>query len=54
MVDYFSYVSNKLDNVVIEKYGETNERRPLYVSYISSKKNIENLEQIRLNNLGQT
>ena len=54
VVDYFSYVSNKLDNVVLEKYGETNERRPLYVSYISSKKNIENLEQIRLNNLGQT
>jgi hypothetical protein len=54
VVDYFTYVSNKLDNVVIEKYGETNERRPLYVSYISSKKNIENLEQIRLNNLGQT
>ena len=54
VVDYFTYVSNKLDNVVLEKYGETNERRPLYVSYISSKKNIENLEQIRLNNLGQT
>ena len=43
VVDYFTYVSNKLDNVVLEKYGETNERRPLYVSYISSKKNIENL-----------
>ncbi len=54
VVDYFTYVSNQLDNVVLEKYGETNEHRPLYVSYISSKKNIENLEQIRLNNLGQT
>jgi hypothetical protein len=24
------------NQVVLEKYGETNERRPLYVSYISS------------------
>jgi hypothetical protein len=54
VIDYFNYVSNQLDNVVMEKYGETNERRPLYVSYISSQKNIDNLEQIRLKNLGQT
>ena len=54
VVDYFTYVSTQLDNVLLEKYGETNERRPLYVSYISSKKNIENIEQIRRNNLGQT
>ena len=54
VVDYFTYVSTQLDNVLLEKYGETNERRPLYVSYISSKKNIENIEQIRHNNLGQT
>ena len=53
VVDYFSYVSSKLDNVLLEKYGETNEHRPLYISYISSKKNIENIELIRLNNLGQ-
>ncbi|MDB4252487.1 M14 family metallopeptidase [Flavobacteriaceae bacterium] len=54
VVDYFTYVSTQLENVLLEKYGETNERRPLYVSYISSKKNIENIEQIRHNNLGQT
>ncbi len=54
VVEYFTYVSNQLENVVLEKYGETNEHRPLYVSYISSKKNIQNLEQIRLANLGQT
>ncbi len=53
VVEYFTYVSNQLENVQLEKYGETNEHRPLYVSYISSKKNIQNLEQIRLKNLGQ-
>ena len=54
VVEYFNYVSTQLENVVLEKYGETNEHRPLYVSYISSKENIKNLEQIRQNNLGQT
>jgi hypothetical protein len=54
VIDYFTYVSNQLRNVVLEKYGETNEHRPLYVSYVSSQKNIDNLEQIRLKNLGQT
>jgi hypothetical protein len=38
----------------MEKYGETNEHRPLYVSYISSKENIANLEKIRKDNLSQT
>ena len=52
VVDYFKYVSSKIPNkVVLEKYGETNERRPLYVTYISSKDNIKNLEKIRNNNL---
>ncbi|MBE0423887.1 MAG: zinc carboxypeptidase, partial [Lutibacter sp.] len=38
-------------NVQLEKYGETNEQRPLYISYISSEENIKNLEQIRTDNL---
>ena len=54
VVEYFNYVSEQLGNVILEKYGETNEHRPLYVSYISSQQNIDNLEQIRLKNLGQT
>ena len=53
VIEYFKYVSTKVDNVLLEKYGETNEHRPLYVSYVSSKINIDNIEQIRLNNLGQ-
>lgn len=54
VVDYFKYVSNTLSNVKLEKYGETNEHRPLYVSYISSQENIDNLESIRKSNLSQT
>lgn len=54
VVDYFNYVSKNLNNVILEKYGESNEHRPLYVTYISSQKNIDNLEQIRKNNLSQT
>ena len=52
VVDYFKYVSSKFSTkVVLEKYGETNERRPLYITYISSENNIKNLEKIRNNNL---
>ena len=54
VVDYFKYVSNTVAIVKMEKYGETNEHRPLYVSYISSKENIANLEKIRKDNLSQT
>jgi len=52
VIEYFKYVSSELSSkVVLEKYGETYERRPLYVTYISSENNIKNLEKIRNNNL---
>ena len=54
VVEYFTYVSKTLSNVKLEKYGETNEHRPLYVTYISSQENINNLEGIRKANLSQT
>ena len=54
VVAYFKYVSSTLSTVKLEKYGETNEHRPLYVSYISSQENIKNLETIRKANLAQT
>ncbi|SDS14489.1 Zinc carboxypeptidase [Polaribacter sp. KT25b] len=53
VVDYFLYVSNKLSNVKLEKYGETNEQRPLYLATISSEENSSNLEKIRKSNLSQ-
>ena len=54
VVDYFKYVSNTLSNVKLDKYGETNEHRPLYLAYISSEENIKNIENIRKSNLSQT
>ena len=52
VLDYFDYISKKLpENVIMEKYGETYERRPLYLTYISSKENIKNIDLIRENNL---
>ncbi|WP_408030431.1 M14 family metallopeptidase [Tenacibaculum xiamenense] len=54
VVDYFKYVSKSLSNVKFEKYGETNEFRPLFLTYLSSQKNIDRLDEIRKNNLQQT
>ncbi len=52
IVDYFQYVAQKAPEMVkLQQYGETNEHRPLYLSFVSSKENTANLENIRLNNL---
>jgi len=54
VIAYFKYVSEASKSVSIEKYGDTNENRPLYVSYISSEENITNIEKIREDNLKRT
>ncbi|HKO82469.1 MAG TPA: M14 metallopeptidase family protein, partial [Chitinophagaceae bacterium] len=52
IVDYFQYVTQALPkSVKLQQYGETNEHRPLYLTFISSEENISNLENIRMNNL---
>ncbi|MEM5564645.1 M14 family metallopeptidase [Psychroserpens sp. AS72] len=52
VVDYFEHVESQFpQQVKLEQYGETNERRPLMLAYISSEENMKNLEQIRENNL---
>ena len=52
VVNYFKHVAESMPNVVkLQQYGETNEKRPLYLSFISSAENISNLENIRLNNM---
>ena len=52
VVDYFKHVeATNQTQVKLEKYGETYERRPLYVTYVSSEENLKNLETIRENNL---
>jgi hypothetical protein len=55
VVDYFKAVANSAPNhVKLDQYGTTNERRPLYLAYVSSEANIKNLESIRENNLKNT
>ncbi|NQV78459.1 MAG: zinc carboxypeptidase [Lutibacter sp.] len=54
VVDYFTYVSSISKSVKLEKYGETNEFKPLYLSFISSEENMNNLENIREDNLKRT
>lgn len=52
VVDYFKKVASEMPSqVLLEQYGQTYERRPLYVAYISSAENIKNIESIRENNL---
>ncbi|WP_299335891.1 M14 family metallopeptidase [uncultured Psychroserpens sp.] len=55
VIDYFKHVeSQKPQQVKLEQYGETNERRPLMLAFISSEENMKNLESIRENNLKNT
>ncbi|MEP6711660.1 MAG: M14 metallopeptidase family protein [Ferruginibacter sp.] len=52
IVSYFQYIAEAMPSVIkLQQYGETNEHRPLYLSFISSPENIANLENIRLNNM---
>lgn len=52
LIDYFQYVAKTSpDMVKLVQYGETNEHRPLITAFVSSKKNIANLESIRKNNM---
>ncbi|MEO6135676.1 MAG: M14 metallopeptidase family protein [Ginsengibacter sp.] len=52
LVSYFQQVAKEAPSLVkLQKYGETNEGRPLYIAFISTPENINNLEQIRMNNL---
>lgn len=53
--DYFEYLAaNAPTTMRLEKYGKTNEERPLQIAVFSSPENIARLEQIRLNNLRMT
>ncbi len=49
---YFRHVAANATKLVrLEQYGVTNEGRPLLVVFVSAEEHINNLEQIRLNNL---
>lgn len=52
IVNYFNHAAANAPALMkLQQYGETNEGRPLLVSFISSAENISNLENIRKNNL---
>lgn len=52
VIDYFKEVaSQRPSQIKLQNYGMTNERRPLYLAFISSEENIKNIEEIRQNNL---
>lgn len=52
LVNYYQYIAGAApNNIKLVKYGETNEHRPLYLTFVSSPENMSNLEEIRLNNI---
>lgn len=52
VVQYVQHVATQMPNTVhIQQYGISNEGRPLYVLFVSDAAHINNLEQIRMNNL---
>ena len=52
IVSYFQYVANALPTTVkLQQYGETNEGRPLLVTFIGTAEHIGDLESIRTNNI---
>lgn len=50
VVSYFRYLESSA-NIKLVQYGSTYENRPLIAAFISSKKNLDKLEEIRQNNL---
>ena len=55
LVNYFESVANaRPDQMKLEKYGETNEGRPLLMAIIASKENLKRIDEIRKNNLRLT
>lgn len=52
VVDYYRYVAAQFpDQVHLESYGKTNERRPLMMVVVSSVRNMARLEEIRTEHL---
>ncbi len=51
LVAYFEHVAAQSERVILQRYGTTNEGRPLIVAIVSSPDNLARLEAIRHNNL---
>ncbi|MFV0604866.1 MAG: M14 metallopeptidase family protein [Niabella sp.] len=52
VAEYFKHLAQQAPNMVkLQQYGTTNEGRPLYLAFVSNAENIQDLENIRMNNL---
>ncbi|MEM0939588.1 MAG: M14 family metallopeptidase [Bacteroidota bacterium] len=51
VVDYYAYLTNESEKVRSKEYGRTYENRPLILAFVSTPKNLNNLEIIRTDNL---
>ena len=54
LLDYFSHLEKNSEFLKIIPYGKSNEGRELQLVFISNRKNLENLEEIRLSHLKNT
>ena len=54
MINYYKHVAAVIPHFQLIGYGRTNEQRPLIAMVLSSKKNMEKIEELRLNNLRRT
>lgn len=55
VVDYYNYLAQQMPNMVqLTTYGQTNERRPLLLAYVSSPENMGQIETIRQEHLKDT
>ncbi len=54
MVSYYKHIAEAIPHFELIKYGRTNEHRPLIALVLSSKENMEKIEEIRENNLRRT
>lgn len=54
VVDYFQHAAENSPQIQLTEYGETNQKRPLVLAFISTEENLANLEKIRQNNIRMT
>lgn len=51
VIEYIKYLDNQSDKISISQIGTSYQGRPLYLVYVSSPENLNNIESIRLTNL---
>lgn len=54
MVSYYKHVAATTPHFQLIEYGKTNELRPLIALVLSSKENMQKIEELRINNLRRT